>query len=86
MKVVLVEWSDSQSSGDMVWEDRDAGPLEAAFVRTVGFLLRDDPSGVELVMGYHADQQCGRWFIPRGCIVRVTEWPTSHQTASPPAG
>ena len=72
LPIVLVEWDDSQSSAAMVWEDRDAEALDAARVKTVGFLVRDDGKGVELVMGYHEDEQCGRWFIPRGCIVKVT--------------
>lgn len=91
LRLVIIEWDDAASQPSLTWEARDEERIGRCLVRTAGFVLFDDARGIEVCMSYHDEQLAGRWMVPRGCIVSVTELsapslpeikPTDDQTAT----
>ncbi len=75
MKAVLVVSRDHVSQPHMDWEEPDAPLMEEALIHTVGFLRPESEKTdtLELVMSYSETEICGRWAIPKCCLVSVTE-------------
>lgn len=70
-QMVNVLWRDAATRPDMEWEDVDSSPIDDTIVQTVGFLLVEHESYVELAMSVSDTEIAGRWQIPRGCIISI---------------
>ena len=81
MTPVIVTWWDALSGTHMEWEAEDCDPLETEQVRTIGFIRRETPQEIELVMSYGGQELAGRWVIPRSCIVSIRYLQTDDQSA-----
>lgn len=75
MKPVLIISRDQASQAHMDWEDKDAPLLTEHLVHTLGFLRPESEQTdiLELVMSYSETEICGRWMIPKCCIVSIKE-------------
>jgi hypothetical protein len=75
MKAVLIISRDQASQSHMDWEDKDTALMTEHLIHTVGFLRPESEKTdtLELVMSYSETEICGRWAIPKCCIVSVTE-------------
>lgn len=75
MKPVLVISRDQASQSHMDWEPLTEPLMEDHLVHTVGFIRpeSDGTDTLEIVMSYSETEICGRWMIPRCCIVSITE-------------
>jgi len=82
MKRATVRWADSHYRSGSISPDALEELHRPMFLRTTGFVARDDKSGISIVMDSHEDPEnegldpadlrhyC---FIPRSCI-RSIEW------------
>jgi len=75
MKPVLIISRDQASQSHMSWEPTDAALMTEHLVHTVGFVRPESESTdhIEVVMSYSESEICGRWMIPKCCIVSVTD-------------
>jgi hypothetical protein len=72
LPLVLVIWNDAWSSETPVTLDHFVHEPET--VTTIGWLLRDDDTGVQLANEFYDDTYRGRTFIPRAMIQSVTPY------------
>lgn len=74
-QIVIVVWDDAHGNAHREVTE-DELPHRPIIMKTLGWLLRDDATGVSVAneLAYDADSQCyrGHSFIPRGMIRSVT--------------
>ena len=67
-KIVKIEWSDS-TFRQMSWQDLDEGKaLVPEKITTVGVVIKETKSAINLAMSCHGQRIMGILTIPRGCI------------------
>ena len=73
--LVTVKWNDAHGAGRPTdYYNADEIPHRPMVMDTVGWLLRDDDTGVSVACEYCAEDKTWRGvaFIPRGMVVSVT--------------
>lgn len=74
MKIVYLEWADSQRRGTSVWTSRptDADPDRPAIIKTVGWLIHETRLGVTVAAHVSADgaDMSGELTIPKAAIFK----------------
>lgn len=90
-ELVMVTWHDAWSESDSPVAIEDAGLNHApTAVQTLGWLLYQDPTGIQLANERYDSSYRGRTFIPAGMIVEVVPFTlarkrTHHEKAPLPA-
>lgn len=75
LSLVMVEWNDANCGGaDAVTVDNVDSYHRPTIVRTLGWLLKSDSTGVTLVNEYYDDVYRGRTFIYRPMILSITPY------------
>lgn len=75
--LAVVEWNDAWIDGnDPVTLSEVHVEHKPKVIITLGYILRDDDSGISLANEYYEDESVyrGRTFIPRGMIKSVTHF------------
>jgi hypothetical protein len=63
---VEVLWTDSM--GEHGWSDNRSISADGLSCRSIGYLLRDDETGVEICMGATDGQRLCKFLIPRSAV------------------
>lgn len=74
LPLVLVTWHDAWINETPVTVEDVAASHKPEVIRTLGWLLRDDDTGVSLANEHYAGTYRGRTFIPRGMVVSVVRY------------
>lgn len=74
MKIIYLEWADSQRRGTSVWVDRptEKEPDTPSIIKTVGWLVQETSLAVTVASHLTAegDHMSGALTIPRACIFK----------------
>ena len=77
MKVLYVEWLDSNSRRGGVWHDIDSKPCEMT-CKTVGFVIHEDKKSITVAshLSEPTDSMAGDITIPKRAITkrRIVRW------------
>lgn len=70
--LVMVEWEDAKVIDDGAWAHNEPTPYAPHIVIQVGFLVLDEPAGVQLTQAWHPKLIAARDQIPRAMIRSIT--------------
>lgn len=70
-----MQWVDANTGNDdAVTDDTIDNYHKPTIVNTLGWIMKDDEAGITLVNEYYDQTFRGRTFIPRICVVTVTDF------------
>lgn len=83
--LVTVKWLDANATQTVAYLENEI-PHQPATAYTVGWLLRDDATGISLANEYFEEDETwrGMTFIPRGMILSVTGTKRPRKAAAAP--
>ena len=71
--LVLIEWHDAVAQGHGWRPIQKIGQLEPEFIRSIGWVVKEDDKGITLVSSITRDGDAdGDVLIPLGCIISRT--------------